>query len=43
MIWSEARSRYNWNIVERGVKHHNPNINPWSEANAIYLVGFFVI
>jgi hypothetical protein len=20
--------RYNWNIVERGVKHHNPNPDP---------------
>ena len=21
-------TRYNWNIVESGVKHHNPNTNP---------------
>jgi hypothetical protein len=21
---------YNWNIVESGIKHHNPNLNPWS-------------
>ena len=22
--------RYNWNIVESGVKHDNTNLNPWS-------------
>ena len=21
-------TRYNWNIVESGIKHHNPNLNP---------------
>jgi hypothetical protein len=25
---NRVQPRYNWNIVESGVKHHNPNDNP---------------
>ena len=25
---NQIEKRYNWNIVESGVKHHNPNPNP---------------
>ena len=30
--------RYNWDIVESGVKHHNPNLNPkmYDSKNIVY-------
>ena len=28
--------RYNWNIVESGVKHHNPIYKPWITRNKKY-------
>ena len=31
-----AKMRYNWNIVENGVKHHNPNPNP---CNNLWISG----
>ena len=28
--------RYNWNIVDSGIKHHNPNYKPWKTRNKKY-------
>ena len=30
-VYSHFLHRYNWNIVESGVKHHNPNPNQKTE------------
>jgi hypothetical protein len=30
--------RYNWNIVESGVKHHTPNLNPICSEEVVYKI-----
>ena len=31
----ETRSRYNWNIVESGVRHHNPHPQQWHSTTKL--------
>jgi hypothetical protein len=35
--------RYNWNIVEGGVRHHNPNLNPIAILYLYHLMSEFVL
>jgi hypothetical protein len=32
-----SESRYNWNIVESGVQHHNTNPNPTPKCNKVLI------